>query len=101
MKSAVQYLRMLPEPYASAAIIAVTVEDKADYPCYNLLDALLCFDWSEYAIADAKSWEEVASMCIIADTDTDTMIGVSKEEVKAAQMCALKDMGMGQLSLPS
>tara|TARA_R110000796_G_scaffold199636_1_gene315765 strand:- start:533 stop:844 length:312 start_codon:yes stop_codon:yes gene_type:complete len=96
MNTISEYLTMLPEPYSSAAILAVTVEDIADNICSTLSEAIISFDWNEYTIADApKSWPEIYSMAVLAETDTDTMWDVPQDDIIEAQLAALEDMGFG------
>ena len=96
MNTISEYLAMLPQPYSSAAILAVSIEGVADNPCDSLSEAIISFDWNEWAIDDAdKSWAELYSMAVLAETNTDTMWDVPQDNIIAAQLAALEDMGFG------
>ena len=96
MNTVSEYLTMLPEPYSSAAILAVSMEEVADNTCDSLSEAIISFDWNEWAIDDAgKSWAELYSMAVLAETDTDTMWDVPQDDIIQAQLAALEDMGLG------
>jgi len=96
MKTVGEFLQMLPEPYASAAILATSLEEVVDNSCSSLSDAIISFDWNEYAIDDAvKSWAELYSMALLSETDTDTMWDVPQKDMIEAQLAALEDMGFG------
>jgi len=96
MKTVGEFLQMLPEPYASAAILATSIEEVVDNPCSSLSDAIISFDWNEWAIDDAdKTWPELYSMALLAETDTETMWDIPQENIIKAQLAALEDMGFG------
>ena len=96
MKTVGEFLQILPEPYASAAILIASIEEVINSPCSSLSDAILSFDWNEWAIDDAdKSWAELYSMALLMETDTDTMWDVPQENIIEAQLAALEDMGFG------
>ena len=96
MKTVGEFLQMLPEPYASAAILATSLEEVVDDSCSSLSDAIISFDWNEWAIDDAdRSWAKLYSMALLAETDTDTMWDVPQEDIIEAQLAALEDMGFG------
>ena len=42
-----------------------------------------------------KSWAELYSMAVLAETDTTTMWDVPQENIIKAQLAALEDMGFG------
>ena len=46
MKTVGEFLQMLPEPYASAAILATSIEEVVNSPCSSLSDAIISFDWN-------------------------------------------------------
>ncbi len=95
MNTISKYLAMLPQPYSSAAILAVSMEEVADNPCDSLSEAIISFDWNEWAIDDAdKSWAELYSMAVLAETDTDGW-DVPQDDIVQAQLAALEDMGLG------
>lgn len=96
MNTISEYLTILPQPYSSAAILAVSMEEVADNPCSSLSEAIISFDWNEWAIDDVdKSWAELYSMAVLAETDTDTMWDVPQDNIIQAQLAALEDMGLG------
>ena len=96
MKTVGEFLQMLPEPYASAAILATSIEEVVNSPCSSLSDAIISFDWNEWAINDADiSWVKLYSMALLSETYTDTMWDVPQEDIIEAQLAALKDMGFG------
>tara|TARA_R110002167_G_scaffold6876_3_gene32450 strand:- start:1054 stop:1365 length:312 start_codon:yes stop_codon:yes gene_type:complete len=96
MKTVSEYLTMLPQPYSSAAILAVSMEGVADNTCDSLSEAIISFDWNEWAIDDTdKSWAQIYSMAVLAETDTDTMWDVPQDDIIQAQLAALEDMGLG------
>ncbi len=96
MNTISKYLAMLPQPYSSAAILAVSMEGVADNLCNSLSEAIISFDWNEWAIDNAdKSWAALYSMALLAETDTDTMWDVPQENIIQAQLAALEDMGFG------
>ena len=49
MNTISEYLTMLPQPYSSAAILAVSMEEIADNTCDSLSEAIISFDWNEWA----------------------------------------------------
>tara|TARA_R110002051_G_scaffold252188_2_gene311456 strand:- start:403 stop:726 length:324 start_codon:yes stop_codon:yes gene_type:complete len=88
------YLELLPQPYKTAALIAATVEEVNNNFCSSFSEAIISFDWNEYAINDAdKSWAELYSMALLVETNTDTMWDIPQENIIEAQSVALKDMG--------
>ena len=71
MKTVGEFLQMLPEPYASAAILATSLEEVVDDSCSSLSDAIISFDWNEWAIDDAdRSWAKLYSMALLAETES-------------------------------